>query len=212
LVTNDKQALWHLGHYKGPWDGLAIDIGAYHGDFALAVADRGCEVIAYEANVHNFHMLLTKIANMPTVYALHAAIVGEPSGAWVTSGSGATCKVRLGNSSNFVGTIGFADLLRQHEQIDLLKIDIEGGEHEIFARKHRDELKPLLKRIRWLQLEIHPRDNFTSQDAAYIQQVNELIYWLQQCGFKDKPCKVRKKHPGDFCSHNKNFKEAARSK
>lgn len=203
IEPEGKQALWHIDHYKGPWDGLAIDLGAYHGDFTLAVVEKGCEVIAYEAHPNNFDVLLENINGKAS--AVNAAVVGNPNGAWVLIGNGNTTRVRQGNSSHFVGTIALRDILEQHECINLLKIDIEGGEHEMFALQHRDDLKPLLKRVRFLQIEIHPPDGYGHESGEYGQAIDGLIAYFKECGFRDEPCSVRAMYAGDFCSNNHEF-------
>lgn len=69
--------------------------------------------------------------------------------------------------SQKVRVVGFADLIARFEEVDLVKMDCEGAEHEIF------EKNPELKTIKNFYIEYHPGGN---KDA--------LVGKLKAAGFK----------------------------
>jgi len=195
-------ALWHLDCYKGQWN-IAVDVGAYIAEFSIAAAQRGARVYAYEASPWNYEIMKANPEWHENITAYNLAVVGSANGDWFSNGAGPVAKTRPYIEGMKVQTISLADVVRAHDPVDFLKIDIEGGEHEMFSR--RDQIAKVLQQVRFLQLEIHPRDGFLSNQQDYQHQINELISFLQRCGFKDKPCIRRQQHAGDFCSHNHRF-------
>jgi FkbM family methyltransferase len=114
-----------------------VDLGANRGEFAREARDRfRCRVIAVEANPR----LISEIARIPGVKACHCAIAGQNGEAafylsedteagalsnGITRPTGETVKVR---------TRTLASLLEEEniDRVDLLKVDIEGAEIELF--------------------------------------------------------------------------------
>ena len=143
------------------------------------------------------------VNSITRIEAINRAVVGSALGPWYVEGYGDIVKVRPNIAGHPAKTISLEAVISAHAPIDVLKIDIEGGEHEIFSR--RDQVAKALAHVRFLQLEIHPRDGFNSKSPEYQDQIEDLVGFLKRCGFKDKPCYRRKQHPGDFCSHNHNF-------
>lgn len=195
-------ALWHIEHYQGPWN-TVVDIGAFIGEFSIAAARKGAKVFAYEASPGNYEFLTNNPEFHENITAYNLAVVGQENGVYFSAGYGPTAKCRPYIDGLEVQTITLEAIISALAPIDFLKIDIEGGEHEMFSR--RDRIGPMLEHVRFLQLEIHPMDGFNSMMPNYRIHIDELIDFLRLCGFKDRPCLRRMQHAGDFCSHNHRF-------
>jgi FkbM family methyltransferase len=204
-----SNVLWHVDHYDGPWS-RCVDIGAHVGLFSVEAAKRGAQVWAFEPSAVNFQALLLNAKDFyPHIYPFQAAIVPDGNGLYcMNHPSGPGVQISAGNGTYPAIPVSFTALLRALAPIDYLKIDIEGFEHRIFRPLDYDEMilktEPVLERVRFLQLEIHPNE---LSSWKYEKQIKHLVEWLQSIGFCDEPCGSRRKHAGDFCSHNHNFKE-----
>jgi FkbM family methyltransferase len=192
LRAPDAVAAWAIsrqiadGEYAHP--GLmpergerVVDIGANIGVYSLWAARRGARVTAYEPAPSTFLDLVANVSRASHITPVQAAVVGAtPPGQSVTLflhderstrntllgreiGTGDT----LGRSVE-VPAVGIADVLA--EECDLLKVDCEGGEFDIF--KAADDFS--LRRARRIVLEFH-------RVAGDIQ---ELVDRLASAGFR----------------------------
>ena len=214
-----RDATRHLVHYQGPLD-VVVDIGAHIGSLSLMAAQRGAKrVVAVEPMSANYENLLVNIATngfAKTIEAVNAMIVadtGKERQLLCPAGLTGCCSMIV----NGVGTIevprliAFKDFLTEFEQIDYLKIDIEGGEFEIFDQSL--ELNNLLRRVRFLDLEIHKLQGFfpnyetITRYSHSNKSSDEIISYLRDIGFHEDvhPQVLREHGPYAFGSRNFNF-------
>jgi|GEM_PF-2898415 len=141
-----------------------IDAGAHIGCSSLYYALKfpGARILAVEAEASNFRQLRKNTENIPAIHPLHAAVfhrsgqvvvtnpgdqpwgfqVGDPDQAALDSGS----TIRAQTIDELIRLSGFP-------HIDILKLDIEGAEREIFAADTGSWL-PL---VRMIVVELHDR-------------------------------------------------------
>jgi len=122
------------------WD--VLDLGGGNGDSALCFASRGArKVIAVEPDPRSLERMRRNLALNPSlsgIVPLEAAVTpnGAPIDLPLTSryaaGSGAGGVVSLPPIVRARG-VALEDLLSEFDRVDLLKIDIEGGEYEILS-------------------------------------------------------------------------------
>jgi FkbM family methyltransferase len=150
-----------------------VDGGAYIGLSAIYFTLRypGVRVIAVEASESNFNLLVRNTAAFPNIEAVNAALWPQPgslmltdpgTGLWglqVTDASAqesrgqeSTGQSRAAESQDSVRAITIPDILRDHQldRIDLLKVDIEGAEKELF-----DAPAPWLGQVDAICIELH---------------------------------------------------------
>jgi FkbM family methyltransferase len=136
-------------------DDVVFDIGAYHGVWAVLLARHARHVVAFEPNPGTFEVLRETIAvnRAHNVSASPVAIGGESSTAdfWGT-GSGASLRPGQHRSSHKrvkVETLdSFVD--REASRPDVIKIDVEGAEHQVLSGASRS-----LAHARLVCIEIH---------------------------------------------------------
>jgi FkbM family methyltransferase len=134
---------------------VVFDIGAYHGIWAVLLSRHARKVVAFEPNPGTFKVLEETIAvnRAGNVSASPVALGGESRVAdlWGT-GSGASLqpgRQRPSRSRVQVETLdGFAE--RQGLTPDVLKIDVEGAEHQVLAGGPR-----CLAHARLVCIEVH---------------------------------------------------------
>lgn len=176
-------------HPQPGW--LVLDIGAHKGMFTVQAARDGARVIAIEPAPYNLVRLRTNLAlnNLENVTVIEAA-VAEHAGTMAmvldaaNSGRGrlaadadadaGTTQVQSLTLEDVVATAGDG-------VVDLVKMDIEGGELDVLLTSPRH----VLRRIRRMIFEYHPLAG-TAEETA-----KSLVAALQTHGFR---CRVRREH------------------
>lgn len=165
-----KNAQEIFNHYTGK-AGVLVDLGAHIGALSLLGAMNGFSFVAsVEADLDNYQELLKNIilnkqqnkispswnAVYHTSGIKHALQVCEyNTGMRSVSGN---YKNPSGETIEKVAhTISLEDILysvtKDHGEVDLLKIDIEGTEYEIFNMNYK--LDRLLKKVKYIDIECH---------------------------------------------------------
>ena len=145
-----------------------IDGGAYIGLSAIYFTLRypGVRVIAVEASEANYNLLVRNTEAFPNVEPVHAAlwpqagslVLTDPgTGLWGLQVRDAGEQdhqpgSRGGPSPDPVRAITIADIIRDHQldRVDLLKVDIEGAEKELFGAP-----APWLSQVDAICIELH---------------------------------------------------------
>lgn len=203
MTEFQNNAQWHISHFKGS-RGRALDIGACCGEFSKAAVGIFDHVVAVEPDERSFLVL----GRIPGVEALEMAVVPDhQTNDWgLVRYTVNACSRVFPGLGETVLTIKLENLIEQYSPINYLKIDVEGMEHELFDHRFVGDY---MDRVEFIQLEIHKTSHLwvglLSEDE-YTDRIERIIVFLQACGFRDDPCNVRKIYPGDFCSHNENFK------
>jgi FkbM family methyltransferase len=152
-LVKDHDANRYLSLYDGPLD-VVVDVGAHVGMLSLYAAERGARrVLAYEAHPGLARTLAENAKRMNgtiEVYALAVAAETEAERSMVTDAMAAFDGLQPWTANLAVPTIAFRDVLAIGP-IDYLKIDIEGGEHELFDSVTAEHLR----HVRFLDLEVH---------------------------------------------------------
>lgn len=138
---------------------VIVDGGANIGFASLVFAHRfpDAKILAVEPVLGNFELLKRNTAAYPTIEPIHAAIwssegrlsVTDPGlGAW-----GFQVQENAANEAESCAAVSIRNLLDRsgYDEIDLLKLDIEGAEEEVFSRGYED----WINRVKVLVIETH---------------------------------------------------------
>lgn len=155
-------------------DSIVVDLGANDGDFAHAMIERfHCRVIAAEP----VRELLDRIQPHPLLQVLPVAVGGKNQQVSVNVFS-SRCASVLGpmspeesSATQLVEMITLTEFLRRAhvERIDLLKVDIEGAEIDMFASCSDEELQS----ARQVTVEFH--DFIYPEQLPAIQRICERM-------------------------------------
>lgn len=151
---------------------IVFDIGAYHGVWAVLLARYAGKVVAFEPNPGTFEVLEETIAvnRARNVSACPVAIGGESSTAdfWGT-GSGASLRPGQHRPSRGRVKVETLDSFAEGRTLpDVIKIDVEGAEHQVLTGGRR-----CLAHARLVCIEVH-FDELPKFDADY-PMVNTLM-------------------------------------
>jgi FkbM family methyltransferase len=161
--------------------GVIVDAGAYTGLSTAFFAARypDAQIIAVEPDEQNFELLALNTAETTNVRALRAAIWAESGSASLTDPGDGAWGFRLREledansikddscadpSITSVPALTIADIIRDYglEKIDLLKLDIEGSEKEVFTNA-----APWIGYVEAICLELHDRFKAGCSRAFY---------------------------------------------
>jgi FkbM family methyltransferase len=159
-----------------------VDAGANIGLASIYYARRypQARIVSVEPEASNFDILCKNVADFPTISPVHAALwksdgsvsVGERNSA--ANGSGKWGFVTYEGTGAQVRAITMQTLMREHgiRSIDLLKVDIEGAERELF------EECDWVDQVQALAIELH--DRFRPGCSAAVQRAMSDFSTTQQ--------------------------------
>ena len=139
---------------------LIIDAGANIGMASVYFARRypDAKIIAIEPDLGNFNILKQNAQMFPSIVPVQGALWNADGSVQVYDGGHGSWGMRVkddnGNSTGFVRSMKVGTLLREYgiDKIDLLKIDVEGAEYEIFEDAHA-----WIDRVNAICIELHDR-------------------------------------------------------
>jgi FkbM family methyltransferase len=160
--------------------GTVVDAGAHVGIFSLQASQWAERVVSLEAGPINFGLLALNVERnaLRNVDARHCALWSTSTDALKFSstthtGGGSVAKDPQGDEGivTVVRATSLDDLISDLGHIDLLKIDIEGAEYEVFgACKSLDSISQIVG-------EVH------LEDGADRRQLDDLVGQLEDSGF-----------------------------
>jgi FkbM family methyltransferase len=173
-----------------PRNPVVIDVGGFIGDFSLYAVKRlnASRVIVCEPSPRNWALLLKNIANNGyegRIEAVNKAVTdGGDAMMNIDAPDECQCMVSAYCPSeqplSAVPGISLGQLLKDHavEDVDLLKIDCEGGEYAILESTPAD----VFSRIRNIVFEYHQIDGVWAKLESVKQRLRSLGYVLHTRG------------------------------
>ena len=145
---------YDTGHIPLPDDAKIIDLGANVGIATLALATRypAARFFAVEPDLANFQLLQRNTSRFRDRIEVRNAAIARATGFAKFESSGPHWGRQLSDAGAPVATLTMADVLAASgfSHVDLLKVDIEGAESELFAGA-----VGWLDRVRAVMIELH---------------------------------------------------------
>ena len=167
---------------------IVIDLGAHRGLFAEPLLVQGCSVSAYEPNPVEFAklaVLKTRFNNFQchrvAVGGIHIReVVFTDYGNDGHSSSAYERKGRLYHKKNTFSApqLAIDDVLKAHEKVGLLKMNVEGAEMEILSYGSMS----LFKRCKQIVVAFHA--GVHKGMSITMPQVEEILYKFRNAGFE----------------------------
>jgi len=138
---------------------VVLDVGGYIGDFAVAVSDKfGCQVDVFEPVAQYANEIEARVASKNNIHVIQAGLGGRDRTETITVeglGSSVFIEGRDDEIKETIKIISIVDYIESkgYASIGLIKMNIEGGEFELFETifEHPD----LLKKIKYFQIQFH---------------------------------------------------------
>ncbi len=152
---------------------IIVDAGANIGAFTLYAAAHApqARIVAIEPSKETFARLRGHVAGAGIEHRcelIHGAL-GAHAGSTTIESRGGSQFRRSGHGDEVVRMIGLDEILERGPGVDLLKMDIEGGEYDVLPACR------LLQRVQRIAMETHPLRN--GRDADW------LLDLLHRAGF-----------------------------
>jgi len=157
-----------LEYIKSDFQGYIIDIGGYIGTSALALKTMypNAKILVIEPSRDNFELMKKNLNQFKDIKLIYGAIVGKSSkkvnlydrrtGPWgytlVKNSEDLKKKKKEMKILHKVPCYKISEIIPKNSEIGIIKIDIEGGEHELF----QNDPKTLLK-SKVMIVELHDR-------------------------------------------------------
>lgn len=138
-------------------DSVVFDLGGFHGDFSHAIHERyGCMVYLFEPVQEYYDYCVARFKDMPQVRCFNFGL-GAGNGKFTISNAEDGSSLYLDSSSHsdtLVEIRDFHEFIQSQalERIDLIKINIEGGEYDVIPRIIHCGF---INNIRNLQIQFH---------------------------------------------------------
>jgi len=154
---------YKLSHIKLPKKPFIVDLGAHIGTFSIPTSKilKGSKTIAYEPDEGNFAILKRNILlnNIKSIKVKKVAISNYVGWGYLNREGVNTDGYHLNKNKKEDPNCRVSTLAKEfgNRKIDLLKMDIEGGEYEVFL--HKASLAFIKKKVHYLFMEYHNIDS-----------------------------------------------------
>jgi len=172
LVYEDYEFIDGFRLSRLPAGATVLDVGAYVGLYSLKASRYAARVVALEPSERSYGYLESNIRrNGAQNVEPHQLALFSASGFSKFSESGTTSGLNA-EGPHLVQTTTLDDLIEEIGHVDLMKIDIEGTEYEVFGA-----CRSALKRIDKITAEVHV------YNEAHKTGLRRLVSTLEEDGF-----------------------------
>ncbi|MFW5886403.1 MAG: FkbM family methyltransferase [Bacteroidota bacterium] len=141
---------------------LVFDIGGYAGDFAADIFCKyNCNVYVFEPVSVFYEKIKTRFSNNSKVKVFNVGLSGESTSSTISINGTSSSLFKASDTmqgTQKIKLVSIADFIQEHgiEKIDLMKINIEGGEYPLLEALTENNL---INFSRYYQIQFH---NFIS--------------------------------------------------
>lgn len=154
-----------------------IDAGAYTGlsTVFFALKYPKCKIISIEPDSDNYLLLEKNVKNLTNVISLNKALWSESTNLTIIKPDNyhkdsISVIENYTDSNNVIKSVCIADLIKTHDlkKIDILKMDIEGAEFNVFSRNYH-----WIDLVRVIIIELHDY-NKEGASSAFFKVISNL--------------------------------------
>jgi FkbM family methyltransferase len=132
---------------------VVIDVGGYKGIFSDRIFSiYNSHIIIFEPVKSYFAILKNKYVNAKNIKVFNYGLSNKNSNQKIYLSGDSTSLFRASDNSEKIKLIDIATIIKKFKTIDLLSINIEGGEYDVLERLIDTNL---IKKIKFLQVQFH---------------------------------------------------------
>ena len=184
-------------------DSIVIDCGACVGDFTLPIYGKyKCKCFLYEPDIRNYRRVKNRLKDIKGIKIFNKAIAVNMTttpfylGRYMTASSLYKTHRGLSDISIDVDTITIDEILNDFDEIDILKLDIEGSELSVILNIPKETYR----KIKQILVEYHLQaeiEDYTKEQVDECRQhiidmgFEELIYDDTKVNAGQEACYIR---------------------
>jgi FkbM family methyltransferase len=151
----DKGDLVHRLNYNLNKDSVVFDVGGYRGDFAAQINQRyGCKVYVFEPVEKFYESIVSRFANNPNIVVCDYGLAERDQDQEISVDGDASSIYKRAQKMEVIQLREIGKVMQELsiDNIDLIKINIEGGEFPLLSHCIESELTSKMKNI---QVQFH---------------------------------------------------------
>ena len=161
---------------------IVLDVGGFEGNYADDIHQRfGCKIFVFEPAPHYADICQKRFQNNDQITVLDYGLSDKDETVLLSDdGDGSSAFREKGGSAQSVDLRAIKPVMANLsiEQVDLMKINIEGGEYPLLQAMIDDGL---LEKVRYLQVQFHDFVPHAQETRAAIRQNLEKTHIEQWC-------------------------------
>ena len=131
-------------------DSIVFDVGAYEGEWADTIYKKyGCNIYVFEPVKDYYEALEKKFKNISRIHVFGFGLAGQTRDDKITHDAESSSTLKQSTDSEVIKLVDIKSFCDEHKinKIDLIKINIEGGEYELLNRVLDTGLIKIIDRV-----------------------------------------------------------------
>lgn len=162
-------------------DSVVLDVGGFRGDWAAKILDRyRCRLYIFEPVASHLAVINERFSENRNVEVIAAGVAGQTSQASITlNGEGSSTVLDGGHTEN-IQLLDVADVFFRYklDEVELMKINIEGGEYEMLERMYE---KGLMVQVRYFQIQFHDFIEGAQEKLSSVRKMLSETHKVKYC-------------------------------
>jgi len=160
----------HRLNYELSKDSIVFDVGGYHGDWAADIFCKyGCYLYVFEPVQSFAELIKQRFSDNEKIYSYNFGLAGKDETIDITLNEDSSSTIKSSAKTETVSLVEAIKFIQESniESIDLIKINIEGGEYALL--EHLIEAN-FISKIKNIQVQFHDFVPDAEKKMKYIQQ------------------------------------------
>ena len=151
----DRGDFIHRLNYNLNKKSIVFDVGGYRGDYAFQIYQRyGCKIYIFEPVCEFYHSIVERFKNIPNISVFNYGLSNGECTQEITVDGDASSTHKIGKNIEIIQLREIGDVIKELlvDEIDLIKINIEGEEFPLLFHCIENNLTLKMKNI---QVQFH---------------------------------------------------------
>ena len=162
-------------------DSIVLDVGGFRGEWAAAIAERySCRLLIFEPVAAHLATIKSGMRNHSGIEIIGAGLAGRARETAISLGEEGSSTLLQRERTEMIQLLDVVDVFAEHglQTVDLMKINIEGGEYELLERMYSAGLMP---RVQYFQIQFHDFVDNAQERMRAIRKMLSESHQVQYC-------------------------------